>query len=147
MADDPVGGPVVDRRPPLTGASPIRSIGVPPIYRGFPACTSAEIPSQQAQATTYFHRTDAASLPPENGVELSLHILRGEFAQCMEGMLAGHWNAVRTRGWVLSYRPREARRERDGSCAEGWPGSFAPLATLPQTGPEEIVTTDKHRVP
>ncbi len=51
------------------------------------------------------------------------------------------------RGWVLSDRPREARRERDGWCAEGWPGSFAPPATLPQTGPEEIVTTDKHRVP
>ena len=56
-----------------------------------------EIPPQQAQPTTYFRRTDAASLPLENGVELSLQIPCGKFARWKEGMLAAHWNAVRTR--------------------------------------------------
>jgi len=61
--------------------------------RGFLARTSTENLPQQVQPTTYFHGTDAASLPP---------------------------------------------RDRCGTVLAKFP---------PQTGPDEIVTIDKHRVP
>jgi hypothetical protein len=146
-ADDPGGGPVAGRRPPLTGASPPQSIGVPPIYRGFPTCTPAESPrSKHSKPLNSTGQTPRHTLPrtvwncPCKSPWNICSIEGGSVGGALE-------RGANARGWVLSDGPREARRRRDGSCAEGWPGSFALPATLPQTGPEEIVTIDKYRVP
>ena len=147
VADDLVGGPVVDKRPPLTGAppsdlseslryivdfQPAHPLRFPRSKHSQPLISTGQTPRHSHPRTVWNY---PCKFPVVNLLNGARECRRGTGKRCERARL----------GPVLKVT-RSAEGERR-LVRRGMAGNFAPPATLPQTGPEGIVTTDTHRVP